>query len=266
MAPTAQSLSVWDGRITTRVHSAGSGDPVVFLHGAGGLEWDPFLDGLAERFTVHAPEHPGTTPGDPDGIRALDHLWDLVLYYDELFDALGVDAPAVIGHSFGGMVAAEVAATFRRRVSKLVLMNALGLWRDDAPIPNFLVMDPSEFVPLMVADQSGPLAQRFLTPPDLESEAGQTAVIQMTWSLACTGKFFWPVPDRGLDTRLHRITAPTLVVWGHRDNLVKSVYADEFARRISGARVEVLENAAHFPHLEQTERTLALVGDFVAGG
>ena len=176
MAPTTQSLSVWDGRITTRVHTAGSGDPVVFLHGAGGLEWDPFLDGLAERFTVHAPEHPGTTPGDPDGIKALDHLWDLVLYYDELFDALGVDAPAVIGHSFGGMVAAEVAATFRRRVSKLVLLNALGLWRDDAPIPNFLVMTPDEFVPLMVADQSGPLAQRFLTPPDMESEAGQTAV------------------------------------------------------------------------------------------
>ena len=93
MATTTQSLSVWNGRITTRVHTAGRGDPVVFLHGAGGLEWDPFLDGLAERFTVYAPEHPGTTPGDPDGIRALDHLWDLVLYYDEVFDALGLDAP-----------------------------------------------------------------------------------------------------------------------------------------------------------------------------
>ena len=51
------------------MHTAGSGDPVVFLHGAGGLEWDAFLDGLAERFTVYAPEHPGTTPGDPDGIK-----------------------------------------------------------------------------------------------------------------------------------------------------------------------------------------------------
>jgi len=266
MAPTAQSLDVWDGRITTRVHTAGRGDPVVFLHGAGGLEWDAFLDGLAERFTVFAPEHPGTTPGDPDGIRAVDDLWDLVLYYDELFDALGLEAPAVVGHSFGGMVAAEVAATFRRRVSKLALLSPLGLWRDDAPVPNFLVMDPSEYVPLMVADQSGPLAQRFLAAPDLDSEAGQTAVIQTTWSLACTGKFFWPIPDRGLAPRLPRITAPTLVVWGHRDNLVKSVYADEFARRINGARVEVLENAAHFPHVEQTARTLTLVGDFLAGG
>ena len=76
MAPTTQDVKAWNDRITTRVHRAGSGDPVVFLHGAAGLEWDAFLDGLAERFTVYAPEHPGTTLGDPDGIRSLDDLWE----------------------------------------------------------------------------------------------------------------------------------------------------------------------------------------------
>src|SRR5215510_6291269 len=99
--PTTRTLSVWDGQITTRVHIAGSGEPVVFLHGPTGLQWDPFLDGLADRFTVYAPEHPGTTPGDPDGIAPLDHLWDLVVYYDEVFDGLGLEAPALVGHSFG---------------------------------------------------------------------------------------------------------------------------------------------------------------------
>src|SRR5262249_38430478 len=155
--------------------------------------------------------------------------------------ALGLHSPAVIGHSFGGMVAAEVAATFPQRVSKLVLISALGLWRDDAPVPNFMVMTPEEFVPLMVADQGGPIAQLLLTPPDLESEEGQTAVIQTMWSMACTGKFFWPIPDRGLHKRLHRIIAPTLIVWGHRDNLVNTVYANEFHQRIATSRVEVLE-------------------------
>jgi pimeloyl-ACP methyl ester carboxylesterase len=260
---TTQTLDLWDGQITTRVHSAGSGDPVVFLHGAAGLQWDAFLDGLAEQHTVFAPEHPGTTPGDPDGIRPLDHLWDLILYYDELLSALELDSAALVGHSFGGMVAAEVAASFPGRVSKLVLISALGLWRDDAPIPNFMVMTPEEFVPLLVADQSGPVAQTLLAPPDLESEEGQTAVIQGVWSLACTGKFIWPIPDRGLNKRLHRVTADTLIVWGHRDNLVKSVYADEFRDRIRGSRVEVIENAAHFPHLEQTERTVELVNEFL---
>jgi pimeloyl-ACP methyl ester carboxylesterase len=260
---TMQTLELWDGQISTRVHHAGSGDPVVFLHGAMGLQWDDFLDGLAEQFTVFAPEHPGTTPGDPDGIKPLDHLWDLVLYYDELFAALGLDSAALIGHSFGGMVAAEVAASFPTRASKLVLISALGLWRDDAPIPNVMVMTPEEFVPLLVADQSGPLAQTMLTPPDLESEAGQTAVIQSTWSLACTGKFIWPIPDRGLDRRLHRVTAPTLIVWGHRDNFARSVYADEFRQRIRDSRVEVMESAGHFPQLEQPSRTLELVKGFL---
>jgi len=265
MAPSTQDVRAWNNQITTRVHRAGSGDPLVFLHGAAGLQWDAFLDGLAERFTVYAPEHPGTTLGDPDGIKALDDLWDLVLYYDELFDALGLDAPAVVGHSFGGMVAAEVAATFPRRVSKLVLISALGLWRDDAPVPNFMVMTPQELVPLVVADPNGPVAATLLQEPDLESEAGQTAVLQATWSLACTGKFVWPIPDRGLAKRLHRIAAPTLIVWGHQDRLVTSVYADEFQRAIAGSRVEVLEGAAHMPQLEQPERTLAAVTEFLGG-
>jgi pimeloyl-ACP methyl ester carboxylesterase len=265
MAPTTQDVKAWNDRITTRVHRAGQGDPVVFLHGAAGLEWDRFLDGLAERYTVYAPEHPGTTLGDPDGIRALDDLWDLVLYYDELFDALGLESPAVVGHSFGGMVAAEIAATLRGRVSKLVLISAIGLWRDDEPIPNFMVMTPEELVPLAVADPNGPVAAGMLAPPDLESEAGQTKVIQSTWSLACTGKFIWPIPDRGLRKRLHRITIPTLIVWGHQDRIVKTVYADEFAGAIKGSRVEVLEGAAHLPQMEQPERTLAAVTDFLGG-
>ena len=73
-----------------RVLSKGRGPAVVFFHGPWGLTWDPFLDELARSFTVHAPEHPGTSPGRPDDIYHLDGLWDLVLCYDELLDALGL--------------------------------------------------------------------------------------------------------------------------------------------------------------------------------
>jgi pimeloyl-ACP methyl ester carboxylesterase len=265
MTTTTRTVTAWDDRVTTRVHTAGSGDPLVFLHGASGLQWDPFLDGLAERFTVLAPEFPGTTPGDPGGIDAIDDLWDLVLYYDELFDALGLDAPVVVGHSSGGMVAAEIAACFPRRVSKLVLLAPMGLWLDDAPIPNAMVMTPEELLPLVVADQSGPLAQQLLAPPDLETEAGQTAVIQATWSMGCVGKFTWPVPERGLRKRLHRVTAPTLLVWGQRDGIVPTVYADEFRHLIPDCRVEVLEGAAHLVQVEQPQRALEAMTGFLAG-
>ena len=70
----------------------------------------PFLDALAERFTVYAPEHPGTAPGEPDAIREVDSLWDLILCYDELLEHLGLSEVMLVGHSFGAMMACEVAA------------------------------------------------------------------------------------------------------------------------------------------------------------
>ncbi len=160
VAVQEQTVSVWENRISPKVQVAGSGPPVVFLHGAYGLTWDPFLDGLAEHFTVYAPEHPGTTLGDPDGIKPLDNLWDLVLYYDELFDQLGLDNPTVIGHSFGGMVAAEIAACYPQRVGKLVLLSPIGLWRDDVPVKNWMIMPLEEVVKAAFYDASGPSPSR----------------------------------------------------------------------------------------------------------
>ncbi|PYO45623.1 MAG: alpha/beta hydrolase, partial [Candidatus Rokuibacteriota bacterium] len=100
-----RTLAVWDGKVRVRVQSKGSGPALVFFHGPWGLTWDPFLDELAQSFTVHAPEHPGTTPGAPDDIYHLDGLWDLVLCYDELLQGLGVTDATLVGHSVGGMVA-----------------------------------------------------------------------------------------------------------------------------------------------------------------
>src|ERR1700682_861332 len=129
MTPSEQIVELQAGKWKTRVLSAGEGEPVVFLHGAGGLLWDPFLDSLAERYHVIAPQHLGS--GTSQGIEHLEDLLDLVLYYCELFDVLGLPAPSMIGHSFGGMVAAEIAAVNPERLRKLVLLAPIGLWRDD---------------------------------------------------------------------------------------------------------------------------------------
>ena len=87
------------------VQVAGEGPPLVYLHSAAGMVWDPFLERLASDFTIYAPQVPGTTAGKPDAIHELDDLWDLVLVYDEAIRALGLDQPVVIGQSFGGMLA-----------------------------------------------------------------------------------------------------------------------------------------------------------------
>ena len=97
---------------------------------------------------MYAPEHPGTSPGDPQAIREVQTFWELLLVYEEMIGTLGLDRPAALGQSFGGMVAADLAASFPRLFSQLVLLAPLGLWRDDAPIPLVeMVSGPPEDVP-----------------------------------------------------------------------------------------------------------------------
>jgi pimeloyl-ACP methyl ester carboxylesterase len=255
-------LEVWDGQVRPRVLIAGEGPPLVYLHAVFGLSWDPFIETLAQSHTVYAPEHPGTSPGDPDAIKPLDDVWDLVLYYDEVLDALGLHEVAVVGHSFGGMVAAELAATFPRRVSRLVLLSPIGLWRDDLGWTNVLVMEPAEVAAHAFADPAGPVAQAMFALPE-DPTAQAEAMIATTWAMATTAKFFWPLPDRGLHKRLHRVRADTLIVWGEHDGVVSAEYAGEFARRIPGARAEVLPNAGHVPQLERLDAVGPIVAEFL---
>src|SRR5690349_18313779 len=118
--PSESIVELRGGQFKTRVLTAGSGDPLVFIHGAGGIFWDPFLDGLSDRFRVIAPEHPGF--GQSQGLEHLEDMWDLVLYYNELLDELGLTKVTLVGHSFGGMVAAEIACNNPDRVTRLVLL------------------------------------------------------------------------------------------------------------------------------------------------
>ena len=236
----ARTVPVWQGRVKLRVHSQGSGPALVYFHGPWGLVWDPFLDALARDYTVYAPEHPGTTPGSPDDIYQLDGLWDLMLCYDEMLDSLGVEQAVLVGHSFGGMVACELAAAYPERVSRLALVDALGLWRDDAPVRNWALSSLDQIPGLVFRDGKGEAAGRlFGSSP--EGDARVMERVQTMWAMGATGKFIWPIPDKGLSRRIHRVKAPALIVWGKDDRLVPPVYADEFARRLPAARVEVVQ-------------------------
>jgi len=259
MAATSQrTVSLWQGKVNVRVKVAGKGPALVHLHSGYGLIWEENLDRLARDFTVYAPEHPGTSEGDPNAISQLDNLWDLVLFYYEMFDQLGLEAPSLVGHSFGGMVAAELAATNPRRVGKLVLIDPLGLWRDDAPIKNYMVTPQAELEPLLFHDPNHPARKLvFMNPEEADS------VIRVMWALACTGKFIWPIPDKGLRKRIHRIVAPTLIIWGEQDGLTKPVYAEEFHQLIRGSSVALVANAAHMAPLEQPATVANLVRDFL---
>ena len=83
------------------------------------------------------------------------------------------------------------------------------------------------------------------------------------WALGTTGKFVWPIPDKGLGKRMHRIAAPTLIIWGEHDRLISPVYAQEFADRIADSRVEIIRGAGHVPQWEQLDAVRPLVLDFL---
>ena len=255
-------VPVWQSRVRMRVLSKGTGPALVFFHGPWGLHWNPFLDALAQHFTVHAPEHPGTSPGAPDDIYHLDGLWDLILCYDELLEAMGVESAAFVGHSFGAMVACEMAAAYPRRAGHLALIDPIGLWREDAPVRNWMMLNPQEIAAAIFRDPESAGARHLFARPE-DEEARVTAQVGLTWAMGATGKFIWPIPDKGLKKRIHRVKAPTLLIWGSDDRLVPPVYAEEFRRQIAGARVETVKEAGHAPHLEQPAAMATLIRDFV---
>jgi pimeloyl-ACP methyl ester carboxylesterase len=260
--PRTETIQLGHCDFEAKVKVAGSGSPVFFLHTAGGPRWDVFLDALAEHHTVYAADHPGTGETDRYSIHQVDTLWDLVLIYDELLERLGLTEVAVVGSSFGGMMAAEVAAHRPDRVSKLVLMSAIGLWRDDVPVAQYMLMSPDDLVATLFTDTSPAPVQAFLTPPADPKEAA-VAQADLVWALGTTGKFIWPIPDKGLKKRLHRITAPTLILWGEKDALVSAAYAEEFAARIADTRVEIIDGAGHVPQWEKADAVAPLVLDFL---
>ena len=242
------------------VIAAGQGAPVVFLHGVLGQEWPGFLDDLAVNRRVFAPATPGIS--DPADLQHLDTFADLVLYYDDLFDQLGLEQSDLVGHSFGGMVAAEYAATMRGRVRSLVLIDAMGLWLDETPVEDHLLVAPERQTELLFADTTADEVRAILEPPD-DIAAAREHMLDRFDALGASSHFIHPIPERGLIRRASRISAPTLLVWGASDQLVPPVYAQAFADVISGARVELIEGAGHHPHLERRKEVGHVVGNFL---
>ena len=234
----------------------GSGTPLLFLHPAQGRVWSAFLDGMAQSHTVYAPLTPGAI--EPDELMSLDGFSDLALYYDDLAQALGIDEAIVVGHAFGGMAAAEFAAHCPNRVSALILIDALGLWIDQTPVADVHTTHPTALAQLLFTDPDSDAAKSVLQKPTPLDRLDY----QLVLGAAC--HFYWPIPDRDLQRRLYRITAPTLLMWGDADRVVPPIYADAFARGIHGARKVLVPGAGHFPHLEKTTEVLRTVASFLA--
>lgn len=245
-----------------RALEGGSGAPLVFLHGAGGLLRDnPFLDRLAQRYHVVAPEWPGY--GESTGEELLEDMLDFALHGWDLVEALGFRQPHLVGHSMGGMIAAEMACLAPREVGKLALASPAGLWLDEHPIPDIFALLPAQLAELLFVDaQAG---QALLTGgANLEDmEALKEFYLGTQRRLAMAGKILFPIPNRRLSKRLYRLTADTLILWGAADRLIVPAYAKRWQALIPAARVAMIDGAGHMLPYEQPEAFVRALAGFL---
>jgi pimeloyl-ACP methyl ester carboxylesterase len=247
----AQTIATRKGA-RCRVLEAGSGMPVVFFHGAGGLLADnPFLDQLAARYHVFAPELPGY--GESTGEELLEDMLDFTLHGWDVVEALGLTRPHLVGHSMGGMIAAEMAAVAPHDLDRLALVAAAGLWIEEHPIPDIFALLPGQLVELLFQDPDK--GQALLTGgvDFSDMEAFKAFYLGQQRRLAMAGKILFPIPNRRVTKRLYRVTAKTLVLWGEADRLIVPAYAQRWARLIPGAAVQMIPDAAHMLPYEQPQ-------------
>jgi pimeloyl-ACP methyl ester carboxylesterase len=242
------------------VFRAGKGPPLVWLHAANGIDGDhPLVNELIGAFSVVAPLAPGF-----DDLTELDEVNDiheLAMHYDDLFEALGLDEATVVGHSFGAMIAAELAAHYPNRVRELVLIAPVGLWNDDYPVVDFFAIPLPELPGMLFAD---PAYVAAATPPDAEpDDLDVEALVTLVRGMTSVAKFLWPIPDRGLGRRLDRLRASTLVVFGAEDAIVPPRYADDFVAGIPNAAKVIVPGAGHMAPIERSNEVLAAIREFL---
>ena len=242
--------------IETVVLVVGEGDPLVFLHGAGTVTGFDALLPLAERFKLIVPFHPGFGPSADD--PTVDDIHDYRRHYLDLFDELGLEEIALAGHSMGAWLGANFAADHPERVTRLVLAAPWGLRVEEHPTTDFLAVPGDQLPPLLTADMSI-FEGHVPMPPTPEFLADRYREATSDSRLICSRPY-----DLKLHRWLHRVTMPTLIIWGDADRIIPVEQAPVWADLISGAEVKTLPGVGHMLFDESREAVDA-IGSFVGG-
>ncbi|HEX3952452.1 MAG TPA: alpha/beta hydrolase [Stellaceae bacterium] len=249
------------GGIAVETLIAGDGPPLLFLHGGDYFAQNkPFLDRLARRFRVVAPRAPGFgTTTRPDWFRTVG---DIALLYLDLLDRLDLKDTALVGASFGGWVALEIAIRSQVRLGRLVLIDSLGVkfgGRDERDIADLYALP---------ADEA--LHRNFVDPASAVPNYGTLddgELLTVARDREATVLYGWKpyMHNPALVHWLHRVTVPALVLWGEQDGVVAPAYGERLAAAIPNARFATITGAAHHPQIEQPEAVAEAVDGFAAG-
>ncbi|MDE2838934.1 MAG: alpha/beta hydrolase [Chloroflexota bacterium] len=242
--PPAQ-IAIHIPNVSVAALRAGNGPRLLFLHDELSSDWTPFLDLLAERFEVTAPELPGF--GCSERPEWADTIDDLAFAVADLTDAL---APtAIVGASLGGWLAIE-AAVRGAPATALVAIGAPGIDLHGDP--------PADYFVLMQHERPA----FFFDNPECAPDVDEDTSIR---NESMTARLVWQprYVNPALTGRLHRVRAPTLVVWGANDRFLSRAHGEALANGAPDGRLAVVDNAGHFPAREQPEATAALVAGFL---
>ena len=227
----------------------GAGRPLLLLHGFQNV--DPrarFLDLLGGHAEIIAPSHPGF--GHSPRPAEFEAVYDLVHLYLDLLEALPFEKVTLVGLSFGGWLAAEVAVKCAHRLDRLVLVDALGIKISDRETPD--ICDVFNTSPQEVLRRSWHDPGKWA--PDFNAMSDEQLVVRArNWDSLCLYGWHPYMYNAQLKRWLRRITVPTLVLWGASDGIVKPSYGQAYSALIPGSRFELIEQAGHHPEIEQPE-------------
>ncbi len=252
-----------------QLRRGGTGPSLVYLHSASG-EGDglELLDLLAAHFEVIAPMFPGF--GDSEGIDRIDDMDEAALHLLDVFDRLNLLAPALVGVSLGGWMAAEVASRYPDRVRRMVLVNPAGLHLPGAPVKDIFGRSAREMAPDLFFDQHHPLAELMLARDRVARDPAATLTIDQVrpvyQAMAATARLGWDpyLHDPKLMKRLWRVASPTLVVRATGDTLIPEAHARRYVAEIRGARYTEIADAAHLVAIERPDALAAVIVRFLA--
>lgn len=245
-----------------RLLEAGTGEPLVYLHGGGDDgAWPAALAALAGRYAVCRPDHPGFN--DSDGAEGIDSVHELAFFYLDLLDELGLGRVMLAGHSLGGWLAADLATIEPQRVSRLALISAAGIRAPEHAADIFL-LGAAELADLAfhtggARAAARQQAQRLAGEPDRFARylRNRAALAHLGWNPY--------LHDPKLPQRLHRITAPTLILWGSHDAILPAGYSHRWAELLPSAQLTIIREAGHRPLEEQAGATVAALLAFFQG-
>jgi pimeloyl-ACP methyl ester carboxylesterase len=258
----AETIRLKNGR-AWQVYGGGSGPALFWLHGINGIPaGDPVLAALERKHRIVAPVAPGFN--DLAELDELGNIHELTLDYDDLLDHLGLEGIAIVGHSFGAMIAAEIAAHFPRRAKQLVLLAPVGLWNEAYPGRDVFAEPFTEVESFLWHDKAAREALQARRSNEAGPDDLAERIVAVAQSLTAVTKFVWPIPDRGLRKRLPRVSAKTLALFGAEDNFISPRYAEDFARGLRGLQTAVIKGAGHMLPYERTDEVVGLIERFLA--